>query len=224
MGPLQALATIPAEQAFRPLKRRRLPFREGLIAADADRAGLPGPLALDGGPRKAAGKVVPGRKGDPMEFGIRGLRVLVTAGASGIGLEIARSFIREGARVHICESITRRSPPWRRATLVSRAPAPTLQHDHDVSRLFDEALHALGGLDVLVNNAGIAGPTARVDEVDPEDWDRTLQVNITGQFNCARLAVQHLRAAKTPPLSISRPLQDVLAFLCARPIRRRNGP
>ncbi len=62
----------------------------------------------------------------------------------------------------------------------------------DVTRLFEEALHALGGMDVLVNNAGIAGPTARVDEVDPEDWDRTLQVNITGHFNCARLAVRHL--------------------------------
>ena len=127
-----------------------------------------------------------------MDLGIQGLRVLVTAGAGGIGLEIARSFVREGARVHTCDvddaalasGDKRSGVTWSRTDVGNRT---------DVTRLFEEALHALGGLDVLVNNAGIAGPTAQVDEVDPEDWDRTLQVNITGQFNCARLAVRHLR-------------------------------
>jgi NAD(P)-dependent dehydrogenase (short-subunit alcohol dehydrogenase family) len=65
-----------------------------------------------------------------------------------------------------------------------------------VARLFKETLKALGGLDVLVNNAGVAGPTAKVDEMSPEDWDRTLAVDITGQFNCTRLAVPHLRKSK----------------------------
>ena len=59
----------------------------------------------------------------------------------------------------------------------------------DVERLFKEALKALGGLDVLVNNAGIAGPTGRVEKILPGDWDRCLAINITGQFNCARIAV-----------------------------------
>jgi NAD(P)-dependent dehydrogenase (short-subunit alcohol dehydrogenase family) len=128
-----------------------------------------------------------------MDLGIQGLRVLVTAGAGGIGLEIARSFVREGAKVHICDLDD--------AALASLATSDAdvtrsrtdVANREDVTRLFEEALHALGGLDVLVNNAGIAGPTARVDEVDPKDWDRTLQVNITGHFNCARLAVRYLR-------------------------------
>jgi NAD(P)-dependent dehydrogenase (short-subunit alcohol dehydrogenase family) len=128
-----------------------------------------------------------------MDLGIQGLRVLVTAGAGGIGLEIARSFIREGAKVHICDV-----DDAALASLATSDPDVTCSRTDvanraDVTRLFEEALHAFGGLDVLVNNAGIAGPTARVDEVDPEDWDRTLQVNITGHFNCARLAVRHLR-------------------------------
>jgi NAD(P)-dependent dehydrogenase (short-subunit alcohol dehydrogenase family) len=127
-----------------------------------------------------------------MDLDIQGLRVLVTAGASGIGLEIARSFVREGARAHVCDiddaalACLATSDPdvtRSRADVANRA---------DVTRLFEEALHSLGRLAVLVNNAGIAGPTARVDEISPEDWDRTLEVNITGQFNCARLAVPHL--------------------------------
>ena len=53
----------------------------------------------------------------------------------------------------------------------------------------------LGGLDVLVNNAGIAGPTAAVESVTPAEWDRTLAVNLSGQFYCARLAVPALKQA-----------------------------
>ncbi len=62
-----------------------------------------------------------------------------------------------------------------------------------VQRLFDEATTKLGGLDVLVNNAGIAGPTAKVEEMHPDDWDRCLNICLTGQFNCTRLAVPLLR-------------------------------
>ncbi|HZH11733.1 MAG TPA: SDR family oxidoreductase [Microvirga sp.] len=127
-----------------------------------------------------------------MNLDIQNLRVLVTAGAGGIGLEIARSFVREGAKVHVCDvneaaltAMAKSDPDIGRslADVSDRA---------DVDRLFEDAIRFLGGLDVLVNNAGIAGPTARVDQVSPEDWDRTLAVNITGQFNCVRQAVKYL--------------------------------
>ena len=65
-----------------------------------------------------------------------------------------------------------------------------------VAKLFDTAIAELGGLDVLVNNAGIGGPTGRVEEIHPDDWDRCVAVCLTGQFNCARLAVPHLRQSK----------------------------
>jgi NAD(P)-dependent dehydrogenase (short-subunit alcohol dehydrogenase family) len=131
-----------------------------------------------------------------MDLGIEGLRALVTAGASGIGLEIARAFVREGARVHV-------SDIDRAALTALAASDPDLTHSYgdvsnraNVARFFEEALHALGGLDVLVNNAGIAGPTGRVEEINPEDWDRCLEVCLTGQFNCARLAVPHLKQSQ----------------------------
>jgi NAD(P)-dependent dehydrogenase (short-subunit alcohol dehydrogenase family) len=62
-----------------------------------------------------------------------------------------------------------------------------------VGALVAQATERLGGLDVLVNNAGIAGPTGRVEEIAVDDWDRCLDVCLTSQFNCARLAIPHLR-------------------------------
>jgi NAD(P)-dependent dehydrogenase (short-subunit alcohol dehydrogenase family) len=128
-----------------------------------------------------------------MELGIKGLRVLVTAGAAGIGLEIARAFKEEGARVHICDvdeaalAAMASSDPGITGSLTDVADRAA------VAQLFDDALGQLGGLDVLVNNAGIAGPTGRVEEINPEDWDRCVEVCLTSQFNCARLAVPHLK-------------------------------
>ncbi|PVE20728.1 3-oxoacyl-[acyl-carrier-protein] reductase [Microvirga sp. KLBC 81] len=131
-----------------------------------------------------------------MDLNIAGLRVLVTAGAAGIGLEIARTFHREGARVHVCD-VDRAALDAAASTDQDLTSSYGDVADRgDVARVFEEALGVLGGLDVLVNNAGIAGPTARVEEINPEDWDRCLEVCITGQFNCTRLAVPHLRKSQ----------------------------
>ncbi|APT55882.1 MAG: SDR family NAD(P)-dependent oxidoreductase [Azospirillum brasilense] len=125
-----------------------------------------------------------------MDLGMTGLRVLVTAGAAGIGRSIVEAFAEEGARVFTCD--------------VDAAGLATLPEGvghqvtdvadrAQVASLFEKAVATLGGLDVLVNNAGIAGPTGAVEEIHPEDWDRCIEVCLTSQFNCARLAVPHLR-------------------------------
>jgi NAD(P)-dependent dehydrogenase (short-subunit alcohol dehydrogenase family) len=131
-----------------------------------------------------------------MDLGIKDLRVLVTAGASGIGLEIARAFGREGARVYICDVDEQALAEARKSDPQLTQSVCDVADRAQVARLFDNTLKALGGLDCLVNNAGIAGPTGRVEEINPEDWDRCLAVDITGQFNCVRLAVPHLKQSK----------------------------
>ena len=127
---------------------------------------------------------------------MKGLRVLVTAGAGGIGLEIARAFFEEGAKVHVCDVDRKALEALAKENPKITQSVADVSDRAQVKTLFDEAIAALGGLDVLVNNAGIAGPTGAVEEIAPEDWDRCLAINITGQFNCARLAVPHLRKSK----------------------------
>src|SRR3982750_2174553 len=158
-----------------------------------------------------------------MDLNLAGLHVLITAGASGIGLEIARAFVREGARVHVTDID--------RAALDSLAESdPDVTHSYgdvadraDVARFFDEALQALGGLDVLVNNAGIAGPTGRVEEINPEDWDRCLEVCLTGQFNCARLAVPHLKNSQNASIVNLSSAAGRFGFALRTPYARAKG-
>jgi len=131
-----------------------------------------------------------------MDMGLMGARVLVTAGAGGIGLEIARSFVREGARVHVCDVDDAALAALRTTDPTVTASRCDVADREQVAKLFDDALGILGGLDVLVNNAGIAGPTGKVEEINPEDWDRCVQVCLTAQFNCARLAIPYLRQSR----------------------------
>ncbi len=131
-----------------------------------------------------------------MDLGIKGLRVLITAGAGGIGLKVAEAFEREGARLHVCDIDKAALAAFAKAHPSSGVSECDVADRNAVAALFTAAIAKLGGLDCLVNNAGIAGPTGPVHEIDPEEWDRCLQVCLTSQFNCTRLAVEHLRQSK----------------------------
>lgn len=129
---------------------------------------------------------------------LAGKRVLVTAGADGIGLEIARAFVEAKAHVAVCdvsgESLER---------VIAGLPGvhafkADVSSETDVTALFESVDQALGGLDVLVNNAGVAGPTGGVETLSLADWERTLAVNVTGQFLCTRAAVPRLRNGRAP--------------------------
>ena len=128
------------------------------------------------------------------ELQARGQRVVVTAGAAGIGRAIVEVLVTAGARVHICDVDAEALQACNRALSIG-ATLADVSNEADVDRLFDETLATLGGLDVLVNNAGIAGPTGTVEEISPADWRRCIDVDLTGQFLCARRAVPLLKAA-----------------------------
>lgn len=120
-------------------------------------------------------------------------KVLITAGASGIGLEMARAFAGAGAKVAIVdidETALSQVQAELPAAIIERCDLGELaQIEAVVPRVID----ALGGLDVLINNAGIAGQTAPVEQVSPAEWDRVMRVNLGGTFNVTRLAIPQLK-------------------------------
>ena len=130
-----------------------------------------------------------------MGTSVVGLRVLVTAAGSGIGRATAELFATNGAMVHVCDIDAGRLESCVHELRGCSGSLADVGDPTQVDELFDEAKTALGGLDVLLNNAGIAGPTARVEEISPEDWRRTLEVNLAGQFYCIRQAVPLLKEA-----------------------------
>lgn len=122
---------------------------------------------------------------------LSGKRVLVTAGANGIGLAIATAFHARGARVIVTDIDT---DSLSRAEAVGLTAIESNAADEDdVVRLMGEIAARHGGLDVLVNNAGVAGPTGAVETIETNSWMATFDVNIHSQFFCIKHCLPLLR-------------------------------
>jgi NAD(P)-dependent dehydrogenase (short-subunit alcohol dehydrogenase family) len=126
----------------------------------------------------------------PVPLDLTGLRVAITAGAGGIGRVMADSFATCGALPFVSDVDE---------AALADCGHPGMRADagrvEDLDRFMDAALARLGGLDVLVNNAGIAGPTKPVEQVTPAELDAVLQVDLASLFHCARRAIPMLRQA-----------------------------
>jgi NAD(P)-dependent dehydrogenase (short-subunit alcohol dehydrogenase family) len=130
-----------------------------------------------------------------MDLRLDGKRVVLTAGGAGIGRVTLQTLFEAGARLVTCD-VDQEALDKLRSELPEVPAIPAdVALEADVDRLFALAEQQLGGLDVLINNAGIAGPTGPIEAIEPEDWRRCLEVNITGQYLCARRAVPMLKAA-----------------------------
>tara|TARA_Y100001934_G_scaffold207501_1_gene245398 strand:- start:10154 stop:10936 length:783 start_codon:yes stop_codon:yes gene_type:complete len=130
-----------------------------------------------------------------MQFDVADRKVLITAGAGGIGAVTARDFLAQGASVFVCD-ISEEAL----AQFISENPGAggvvcDVANDVAVGEMVAAAVDAMGGLDVLVNNAGTAGPIAQLVDIDPEDWRRCIEVCLNSMFYCARHAIPHIEAA-----------------------------
>jgi NAD(P)-dependent dehydrogenase (short-subunit alcohol dehydrogenase family) len=122
-------------------------------------------------------------------------RVLITAGAGGIGLAIARAFAAAGAKVHVADVDAAAVAAVTADQAGISGSVADVSDPEAVERLFDDVRSNLGGLDVLVNNAGIAGPTAPVGEYDADAFAAVLRVNLQGTFLVTQRAVPLLAEA-----------------------------
>ena len=125
--------------------------------------------------------------------GIEGKRVLITAGAAGICAVVAERFAEQGARVHVGDVDEKALGVFAAVHPGIGVTAADVASAADVDRLFDDAQARLGGLDILVSGAGIAGPVGHVEDIDEAGWRRTLDVNLTGAFLLTRRAVPLLK-------------------------------
>ena len=123
-------------------------------------------------------------------MGIEGQLAVVTGGGRGLGKAIALQLARDGADLilagpvesELVEAAAEIESVGRRAVVV----LTDVSREQDVARLAEQAVADFGRIDILINNAGIIGPTAEVPEVSRDDWDEVLAVNLTGAFLCAK--------------------------------------
>ncbi|MEQ8666268.1 MAG: SDR family oxidoreductase [Rhodospirillales bacterium] len=127
--------------------------------------------------------------------GLEGKRVVVTAGAAGIGRTVAKAFVDAGARVHVCDVDSAAIEAFRADLPSAVANVADVTDEAAVAKFFGTVGDGLGGLDILVNNAGIAGPAAPVEAMDYAGWQACLDINLGGTFLATRSAIPLLRAA-----------------------------
>ncbi len=124
-------------------------------------------------------------------------RVVLTAAAGGIGRVVAEAFIRRGDRVHVCDIDRSAVEAFRAANPAATASTVDLADGDAIDRWLEQAIVDLGGVDVLVNNAGTKGPTAYVEDVDPDEWSACLAVSLDSHFRCARRVAPLLKAQRS---------------------------
>ena len=127
-------------------------------------------------------------------------RVLITGGGSGIGKAMAETFAAQGARVLVTDMDQ---------AALDQCPGTWLRMQGDASdpahmrEVFDRISTEWGGIDVVCANAGIAGPTALVEDVEPEDFRRCMAVNLEGAFLAAKYAAPMMKAQKSGVILIT---------------------
>jgi 3-oxoacyl-[acyl-carrier protein] reductase len=136
-----------------------------------------------------------------MELGLAGRRAVVTGGSKGIGLAIAGELVAEGASVAICArdeaEVKAAAEQLRASGATVHAQAADVTDPAQVDDFIAAAADALGGIDVLVNNAGAAHPGTFATLSD-EDWQGDLDVKLFSQIRCTRAALPHLRQSSAP--------------------------
>ena len=127
---------------------------------------------------------------------VKDLRVLITGAASGAGRTIAETLADAGARVFVSDISGVSVADLSNARPDIRVVQADAGNEAEIDDMFTQAERYLGGLDVLINNAGIAGPTMSVEDISLTDWAKTFDVNVTGHFLCARRAIPLMKTQK----------------------------
>lgn len=125
---------------------------------------------------------------------------LISGGAAGIGRTIARAFLADGYHVHVCDVSADHVETFVAENPAASATVADVSESSQVETVFRELVDRYARLDVLINNAGIAGPTAHVEDIEIADWDECIGVDLNGVFYLTRLAVPLLKKGDSPSI------------------------
>lgn len=132
-----------------------------------------------------------------------GLRVFVSGAATGIGAVIAEAFLETGALVYVCDINPAAVDAMKKKHPLIHAGVADVAKYQDVEAVMLDAQEKLGGLDILINNAGIAGPTGAVEDIAPDAWEKTISTNLNSQYYFLKCAVPLLKRTSDNPSIIT---------------------
>ena len=127
---------------------------------------------------------------------LKNKKIIISAGASGIGWASAKIFLSKGAYVYLCDIDTKnvnkikKHPLNNKRLFIYECDA---SEEYDVENFFDKIRKKTKKIDSLINNVGVAGPTATVEQLNSQDWERTLKVNVISHFYFTKLAIPMLK-------------------------------
>src|SRR3984893_929760 len=139
----------------------------------------------------------------PNQDDLSGRRALITGANRGLGQEIARAFVRAGASVMLCargaaelDAAGRELSAMARSSQIVRWQVADVTQPAQIAAIVETAIRDLGGLDVLVNNAGVYGPFGTIEEVDWGEWAQAIEINLLGSVIPIRAVLPHFKGQR----------------------------
>ena len=132
-----------------------------------------------------------------MDFELKGKKAIVSAGGSGIGYTIVEEFVKQGVSISTCDIDENLVQELRNKYPQIYAEVIDVGDERAVKKFCIKSIEFLGGLDCLVNNAGVAGPTLSIEEIDAEDWSHCLNVCLSSQFYFVKSCLKQLRKSSS---------------------------
>jgi len=131
---------------------------------------------------------------------LKNKKIIISAGASGIGWAITKVCVAKGASVYLCDidpkaiNKVKKHPSYNKRIFVSETDA---SDETEVIDFFHKIKKKFRNLDTLINNVGIAGPTGTIEKLDSNEWENTLHVNVNSHFYFTKQAIPLLKKSKT---------------------------
>ena len=130
---------------------------------------------------------------------LKNKKIVISAGASGIGWAAAKIFLSKGANVYLCDIDTKNINKIKKHPLNNKRLfiyECNASEEYDVENFFDKIKKKTKKIDALINNVGVAGPTGTIEKLNSEDWEKTLKVNVISHFYFTKLAIPMLKKNK----------------------------